>query len=171
MFETGALKFGRFKLKSGRISEYYVDVKVASTKPEFLKEVSNRISDMPLHYDRIAGLELGSVPLAVALSLRVGLPFIIIRKERKEYGTGGRFVGEFEKGEKILIIEDVITTGGTTLSGISALREAGGVVEDVVVVVDREEGGKDTLESAGVEVHSLLKASDLLRYKGEGGEN
>lgn len=170
MIETGALKFGRFRLKSGRMSDYYVDVKTAFTDPEFLEEVAKRISELPLRYDRIAGLELGGVPLAVAVSLKKAIPYVIIRKEEKCYGTGGRFVGEVRPAEVVLVVEDVITTGGTTLSGIRAVREAGGVVKDVVVVVDREEGGREAIEGEGATVHSLLKAGDLLRAKKEEGE-
>ena len=171
MVEMGALKFGRFRLKSGKISTYYVDVKTALTRPEFLEEVARRFSELPLEYDRVAGLELGGVPLAVAVGLKKALPYVIIRKEEKSYGTGGRFVGEIPRGEVILIVEDVITTGGTTLSGIKAVREAGGVVKDVAVVVDREEGGREAIERDGATVHSLLTAADLLKVKREEGEN
>ncbi len=155
MIEVGALKFGDFILSSGKRSNVYVDVKLASTYPDILEMIASQIAETVrgMDFDRIACVELGGVPVAVAASLKLGKPLIIFRKERKDYGLGGDRIGDLKEGERVLIIEDVVTTGKSALSVARRVEESGGVVKAIVTVVDREE--------SDVEVLSILKLSDL----------
>ena len=161
----GALQFGTFTLASGRTSDYYVDIKQA-TRPDLLREISSRMAPHVRGYDRLAGVELGAVPIATAVSLETGLPFVIVRKTVKEHGTKRAFEGELRVGDRVAFVEDVVTTGGTLRTAVEGLRAAGAIVDRAIAVVDREEGGAENLGSAGVELVSLLKARDL-RILGE----
>ncbi|ETA68704.1 orotate phosphoribosyltransferase [Methanolobus sp. WCC1] len=160
----GAVKFGDFTLASGKKSSYYIDIKKASTDPKTLKiiakEAGKVIKDMNL--DAVGGVVLGGVPLATAVSMETELPLILIRKSEKEYGTGGRFVGDFQEGSKILLLEDVTTSGGSVMDAIVAIREAGAVVDSVITVVDRESGAEKSLSDIGVKLVPLVRASDLI---------
>jgi orotate phosphoribosyltransferase len=160
----GAVKFGDFTLASGKKSSYYIDIKKASTDPKTLKiiakEAGKVIKDMNL--DAVGGVVLGGVPLATAVSMETDLPLILIRKSEKEYGTGGRFVGDFQEGSKILLLEDVTTSGGSVMDAIVAIREAGAVVDRVITVVDRESGAEKSLNDIGVKLVPLVRASDLI---------
>ncbi|MGM0509988.1 MAG: orotate phosphoribosyltransferase [Thermoplasmatota archaeon] len=157
----GAVKYGEFTLTSGKTSKYYVDIKLASTRPEILKTIAEQMAG-EMDGDRIAGMELGAVPLAAALSLETKKPYVMIRKKAKGHGTAGRIEGEIEEGDKVVVVEDVITTGGSSVETVEVLREIGAVVEKVLVVVDRQEGGKEALDEADVELIPLLTADDLL---------
>ncbi len=159
MIDVGALKFGEFVLSSGKKSNVYVDVKLASTHPDVLKLISEGIAEIvkDLEFDKIACVELGGVPIAVAASLKLGKPLVIFRKEKKGYGLGEDRIGEIKDGERVLIVEDVVTTGKSALSAAKRVEEAGGRVMAIVAVVDREEGD--------VEVRSLLKLRELLEAK------
>jgi orotate phosphoribosyltransferase len=113
---------------------------------------------------RLAAPELGAVALATAASLESGLPFLIVRKEAKEYGTANRLEGPYEKGECVCLVEDVVTSGGALLESVVALREAGLVVNTAVCVVDREEGGADALARHAVRLRPLFRAGELLAH-------
>jgi len=158
--ECGAIKFGDFILASGKKSSYYVDIKKAATKVEVLKLMAKYLSK-EVKGDIIGGVELGAVPLTVAVALELGKDYLIIRKESKEHGTRKMVEGEFKKGTTVDIIEDVITTGGSVLRAVRILRDLGLNVERVICVVDREEGGHENLKNEGVKLISLLRASDL----------
>jgi orotate phosphoribosyltransferase len=106
---------------------------------------------------------LGSIPLAVALSLRTGIPFVMVRKEKKEHGTGKQIEGVLSHGENVLIVEDVITSAGSSAEAVNILRAAGGKVAEVITVIDRQEGGEAKLAGLGVRLHALLTAEDVLR--------
>ncbi len=161
LLEVGALKFGRFELSSGKISDYYVDVKEASTYPEVLDAMTDALSELlPGDAEVIAGPELGGVPLVSVLSVKAGVPMAIVRKEEKGYGTGGRLVGSVE-GKKVVIVDDVATTGGSLLEAAEVIREEGGRVDTALVVVDRMEGAEESLKDAGIELRSVLTAEDL----------
>ena len=162
---AGALQFGTFTLASGRSSPYYVDIKRAVTRPELLRTIADGMAPFAQDTDRIAGVELGAVPIAAAVSLASGKPYIMVRKASKEHGTKKEFEGELNRGDRVLFVEDVVTTGGTLRSAIDRLRAHGARVEDVVAVVDREEGGEKTLSEIGVRLHALLHATDLLASK------
>jgi orotate phosphoribosyltransferase len=155
---------GDFVLRSGRRSRYYLDKYRFETRPELLRALGERIAarvrdgEAP---DRLAGPELGAVALAAAASLAAELPFVIVRKETKDYGTARRIEGGFEPGETVCLVEDVVTTGGASLAAIEALREAGLRCERAICVVDREEGAGPALAEAGVRLVSLFRAADL----------
>ena len=160
--ESGALAFGDFTLTSGRKSRYYVDIKRAITRPGFLRTVAKLMAPHARSADRIAGVELGAVPIAAAVSLASDTPYIIVRKAAKEHGTKHDFEGELNRGDRVLFVEDVVTTGGTLRGAIDRLRGHGAAVEDCVCVVDREEGGAILLAEVGVRLHALLRASELI---------
>jgi orotate phosphoribosyltransferase len=158
---------GDFVLRSGRRSRYYLDKYRFETHPPLLRELGQRIAARALDVngeraDRLAGPELGAVALAAAASLASGLPFLIVRKEAKEYGTENRLEGPFSAGERVCLVEDVITTGGAAVSAIKALREVGLECRHAICVVDREEGGADALARHGVRLFPLFRASDVL---------
>lgn len=164
--DCGALQFGDFTLASGAKSKYYIDIKKASTDPKVLKliaeKMATQLKEMDLKVDRIAGIVLGSIPLATALALETGIPYVMVRKEKKDHGTGKLIEGTLNEGEKVLVIEDVITSAGSSVVSIKTLREAGAVVEDVFSVIDREAGGTEALKEIGVRFTPLVKASQLL---------
>lgn len=160
--ESGALQFGRFTLASGRESHYYIDLRLAVTQPHILRELARRMAPHVAGYDRIAGVELGAIPLAAAVSLEAGIPFIMVRKEQKEHGTRGAYEGSLRPGDRVVFVEDTVTTAGTLARAIGRLREAGARVDRAVCVVDRAEGSAETLGPLGVELIPLLRAQDLL---------
>jgi orotate phosphoribosyltransferase len=157
---------GDFLLRSGKRSKYYLDKYRFETRPDLLKPLGERIAATVREHapdaTRLAGPELGAVALAAAASLESGLPFIIVRKEAKEYGTAKRIEGPYGEGECICLIEDVVTSGGALLDSIEALRGAGLVVHTAVCVVDREEGGADALARHAVRLRPLFRAGELL---------
>ena len=157
---------GDFLLRSGRRSRYYLDKYRFETRPDLLKPLGERIAATVAEHapdaTRLAGPELGAVALAAAASLQSGLPFIIVRKAAKEYGTAKRIEGPYEEGECICLIEDVVTSGGALLDSVEALRGAGLVVHTAVCVVDREEGGADALARHAVRLRPLFRAGELL---------
>jgi orotate phosphoribosyltransferase len=161
----GAILYGDFTLASGKKSQYYIDIKKATTDPKVLGLTADLMAKKmgSAHgIQRIAGVALGSVPLAVALSLRTGIPYVMVRKEKKDHGTGKLIEGQLIPGEKVLVVEDVITSAGSAVYAVETLRQAGAVVDTVLSVVDREEGGKDVLLGMGVEMRALITASKIL---------
>jgi len=161
LMECGAVQFGDFVLTSGRKSRYYVDVKKASTRPEILERIAGEMAALVGNEERLAGMELGAVPIVVALALQTGMPYLILRKGRREHGTGKMIEGEFIPGERVLIIEDVATTGGSIVRSAEILRGAGLIVERALVVVDREEGAVEALRREGIELRPLVRVSEL----------
>ena len=160
---------GDFVLRSGKRSRYYLDKYRFETRPDLLKPLGERIAQEVREHaadaTRLAGPELGAVALAAAASLESGLPFLIVRKSAKEYGTSKQIEGPYEEGECVCVIEDVVTSGGALLESIDALRGAGLVVHTAVCVVDREEGGADALARHAVRLRPLFRAGDLLENR------
>ena len=160
--DVGAIRFGEFTLRSGKKSDYYVDLKKATCDPEALKMMAQEVVErIQKGTNRIAGLELGSVPIAAVASVLSGIPMIIVRKEKKGYGTGKQIEGDMKEGERVIIIEDTTTTGGQIVKGIKAIRDSGGVVEKAIVIVNRQEGADEALAVEGVELVSVIKASEI----------
>jgi len=159
LLEVGALKFGDFLLSSGKRSNVYVDIKLAVTYPDILEMIAKGIAEILKKYDfdRVACIELGGVPIATAVSLKTMKPLVIFRKEQKSHGLGGDMIGEIRGGERVAIVEDVITTGRSVLSVAERVKKRGGEVAVIVAVVDREE--------AEIEFESVLKLSDLIKSK------
>lgn len=157
---------GDFLLRSGKRSTYYLDKYRFETRPELLEALGLRIAEVVAREEPaaalLAGPELGAVALAAAASISSRLPFLIVRKEPKEYGTGNRLEGVFAVGQRVCLVEDVVTSGGAAIAAIEALRAAGLEVWTAVCVVDREEGGADALADHGVRLWPLFRASELL---------
>jgi orotate phosphoribosyltransferase len=158
---------GDFVLRSGRRSRYYLDKYRFETQPELLGPLGMRIAEAVAEHEpqaaRLAGPELGAVPLAAAASLASGLPYLIVRKEAKDYGTANRLEGVFEPGECVCLVEDVVTSGGAAAASVEVLRDSGLICRTAVCVVDREEGGVDALARLAVRLRPLFRASELLR--------
>ncbi len=161
-----ALLRGDFVLRSGRRSPYYLDKYRFETRPDLLQPLGELIAAAVEEHEpdaaRLAGPELGAVALAAAASLASGLPFLIVRKQAKEYGTENRLEGAFEPGERVCLVEDVVTSGGAAIEAVDALRTAGLECGTAVCVVDREEGGADALARHAVRLRPLFRASELL---------
>jgi orotate phosphoribosyltransferase len=158
---------GDFVLRSGKRSRYYLDKFRFETRPDILAALGDRIAGAVREHEpeaaRLAAPVLGAVPLAAAASLAGGLPFVIVRDEAKGYGTANRLEGTFEEGELVCLVEDIVTSGGALVEAISAVREAGLVVRTAVCVIDREEGGADSLARHAVRLRPLFRAGDLLQ--------
>lgn len=161
--ECGAIQFGRFVLTSGAVSDYYIDIKKASTRPVVLKKIAEAMAEYTKGYDLLAGMELGAVPLVVALSLETNIPYVIIRKEKREHGTGKQIEGGEVRNKRVLVIEDVTTSGGSVIKTVQILRENRAVVDEVLVVVDRESGAEEKLRGLDVGFIPLLSVSDILK--------
>ncbi len=164
LFDIGCIKFGEFKLKSGIMSPVYVDFRVLVSHPDALAMVAEKMVEMvrPLEFDRIAGLPYAGLPIAVAMSLAGNLPMIYPRKEAKDYGTGKTIEGKYEQGERVLIVDDVITDGGAKIEAIRPLTWAGLQVSDVAIILDREQGGGEILAGMGYRLHALTTLSQAL---------
>ncbi|HTD80799.1 MAG TPA: orotate phosphoribosyltransferase, partial [Thermoplasmata archaeon] len=165
---TGALRFGEFTLASGKTSPYYVDIKKAVTKPEVLRAIGRGIAKYAHRADRIAGVELGAVPIAAVVALETGKPFVMVRKERKDHGTSKDYEGDLVAGDRLLFVEDVVTTGGTLMKAVERMRAAGADVTEAVAVVDREEGGKEALAAIGVTLRALVTSEELMQVAKSG---
>jgi len=161
--ECKAIQFGRFVLTSGAISDYYIDIKKASTNPNILRKIAKEIADYTSGYDIIAGMELGAVPLIVAVSLETNIPYVIIRKQKRDHGTSKQIEGPNINGKKVLIIEDVTTSGGSVLQAINIIRSNKGIVDEVIVVVDRQSGAEEKLQQVDISFIPLLSVGDILK--------
>jgi orotate phosphoribosyltransferase len=157
---------GDFVLRSGRRSRYYLDKYRFETRPDLLRALGERIATLIREEEPeatlLAGPELGAVALAASTSLATGLPFLIVRKQEKGYGTARLLEGVYEPGELVCLVEDVVTTGGAAADAVAALRAAGLACRTAVCVVDREEGGMEALAATGVRLVPLFRARDLL---------
>ncbi|KAB7515327.1 orotate phosphoribosyltransferase [Halosegnis rubeus] len=159
--DADAVQYGEFELSHGGTSEYYVDKYLFETDPHCLRLIAEAFGER-LDGTRLAGVALGAVPLVAATSVETDTPYVIVRKKAKEYGTGNQIEGRFEAGEEVVVLEDIATTGQSAVDAVEALRDAGAVVNRVLVVVDREEGGRENLAEHDVEMEALVTASDLL---------
>jgi len=150
------LLFGEFRLRSGKVSDRYFDKYRFESDPELLREVAARMARLlPQGVERLAGLEMGGIPLATAISLQTGIPALFVRKKAKDYGTCNLAEGGFRVGERVAVIEDVITTAGQVIESSNALRALGLDVVKVVCVVDRQQGGTEKLAEAGYPLASV----------------
>jgi orotate phosphoribosyltransferase len=153
---------GQFTLRSGRTATEYFDKYRFESDPKLLRAIGEHLEPLlPPDTEVLAGLELGGVPLATALSLHTGLPAVFVRKQAKEYGTRQLAEGGDVRGRRLLVVEDVVTSGGQVVASTEALRALGATVTHAVCVIDREDGGSVALRSAGIELRSLFTRSDL----------
>lgn len=164
IFDAGCIKFGEFKLKSGILSPVYVDFRGLVSKPKLLAEIGKKLAEIAkeIGCDRIAGIPYAGIPLGVAASIAGNIPMLYPRKEVKDYGTKKLIEGEFSPGDRVLVIDDIITDGASKIEAITPLKGAGLVVTDVLVILDREQGGDRILAQAGYKLHSLGKLSEVL---------
>ena len=153
---------GDFVLRSGKRSRYYLDKYRFTTDPRLLRDIASALGQrLPVNTQRLAGPELGAVPLATAVSLATDVPSILVRAKAKGYGTGRRFEGVLNQGDRVVMIEDVLTTGGQAVESAEALRDAGAQISLVLGVVDREEGAADAMNNAGFHFEALFTSSSL----------
>lgn len=171
LFDTGAIKFGKFTLKSGREAPVYVDLRVLVSHPDALRKAGEILASRlrSLSFDRIAGIPYAGLPLGVAASLAGGHPLCYARKEAKEYGTKKLIEGEYHPGERVVLIDDVITDGGAKLEGAAPFQSAGLIVEDVLVLVDRGQGGGELLARHGLRLHACYTLREILAALREDG--
>lgn len=166
--DVNCVKFGDFVLASGKKSKYYVDIKKATTNPKVLKTVAKMIkeylekeNELESKNLKIAGVELGSVSIATAVSLETEKDLLIVRKKAKDYGTKNKIEGELNDGDRVIIVEDVTTSGGSVAKAVDEIRKNNGIVEKVFVIVDRMEGAKDNLKEMNVELIPLVTIEEL----------
>lgn len=172
LLSAGCIKFGEFTLKSGLKSPIYIDLRRIITHPKLLADIAQAYLPLlsTLHFSRIAGLPYAAIPIATAISLAGDYPMIYPRKEVKTYGTKAEIEGEYHAGETVVVIDDLATTGGSKFEAIEKLTGAGLVVKDVVVLIDRQSGAKESLAGAGYSLHAVLTISQLLEYWEETGK-
>jgi len=168
LWRTGAIQFGTFTLTSGKLSPYYIDLRVIPSFPNALKEVTavytGQAKKIGLSkFGIIAGIPTAGLVFASVAAYELGKPVIYLRKEAKEWGRGRRIEGILKPGDKVLIIDDIITTGKSIVETAEAVRAEGGIVEDVLVLVDREEGGAANLSEQGIKLHAFLKVKDVAK--------
>lgn len=167
LFKLDAVKFGVFQLSSGKPSPYYIDLRVIPSFPDAYREIcefysqtiANQIGTQ--NFNRIAGIPLAGIPFASQVAYNLKKPFLYVRKDIKLHGRERRVEGILVSGDKVLLVDDLLTTGLTLKEAVEAVRAEGGVVTDAVVFMDREEGGEKQLESVGVKLHPMLKISEI----------
>ena len=176
LYRSGCIKFGTFKIKSGAQSPYYIDMARLLASPRELCAVveaaANRIRVIMLsnRIDKLASIELKGALIAPSIACLLNLPCVIVRKEEKAYGVTGRTAGaDVNKGDNILFFDDVISEGLSKIEGIKPLQELGAKVKHLLVVVNREQGGKENLEKLGYQIHALVKISEIVEALSQSG--
>jgi orotate phosphoribosyltransferase len=172
LYDIGAIKFGSFTTKAGLQTPIYIDLRILISFPEVLQKVADTMIAISekLEFKRIAGIPYTALPIATAISLKKGWPMVYARKEVKDYGTKKKLEGVYQEGETCLIIDDLITTGGSKFETIAPFEEAGLKVTDVVVLVDREQGGARLLEEKNYKLHSVIGINEILDTLHEAGK-
>ena len=172
LLAAGCIKFGEFTLKSGLKSPIYIDLRQIISFPKLLEDVAQAYLPVlsNLQFSRIAGLPYAAIPIATAISLAGNYPMIYPRKEAKTYGTKAEIEGEYHPGETVVVIDDLATTGGSKFEAIEKLTGVGLVVKDIVVLVDRQSGARESLAQAGYSMHAVLTISQLLAHWEENGK-
>jgi len=175
LIKTGATKFGLFKLSSGKLSPYYVDLRMIPGDPKGLRtviQIFERMarSDVGIsRFDRIAGVPTAGVPYASILAYQLSKPFLYVRREAKPHGGERRVEGQLLPGERVMIVDDLITTGKNTLQAAEAVRAEGGQVQHALVLIDRQEGGESALADVGLKLHAFTTISKIARRLRESG--
>jgi len=172
LFEAGCIQFGAFTLASGRSSPIYIDLRRVMSFPSLFDAVVEAYSNLirPLTFDRLAAVPYAALPSAAAIALRMRASLIYPRKEAKDHGTGRDVEGAFEAGQTAVVVEDVVTSGGSLLQAVSTMEAAGLEVRDIVVLVDREQGGRQALANRGYRLHAVLTLGEVLRVLHDAGK-
>jgi orotate phosphoribosyltransferase len=167
LFKLDAVKFGVFKLTSGKASPYYIDLRVIPSFPDAFKEIcdlyaENITNQIGLkNFDRIAGIPLAGIPFASQIAYNLKKPFLYVRKGIRLHGRERRVEGILVSGDRVLLIDDLLTTGLTLKTAADAVRAEGGIVTEAIVFLDREEGGRQLVEKNGIKLHALMKISEI----------
>jgi uridine monophosphate synthetase len=166
LLEIGCIKFGEFQLKSGLTSPIYIDLRRLASYPEILEQVASAYMKIlsALPFDRLAALPYAAMPIATAISLQSGWPMVYPRKETKAYGTKAEIEGIYSPGERVVLIDDLATTGGSKFEAIEKLHSGSLTVEDVVVLIDRQSGASEALAESGYKLHAIFTLTQLLNY-------
>ena len=164
LIAIGAVKFGEFVLKSGIKSPLYLDLRLIISYPDLLTKIAAALMEISrdLSFQRIAGIPYTALPIATAFSLQSGKPMIYARKEVKDYGTAKQVEGIWQEGESVLVVDDLITDGGSKLETFTTFENQGLKISDVVVLIDREQGGKERLEKKGYHLFSIISIFEIL---------
>jgi uridine monophosphate synthetase len=164
LHELGCVQFGQFTLASGQSSPIYLDLRRLISHPGWLKRAAQAYADLlrPLTFDHLAAVPYAALPLGTAVALTMSKSLLYPRKEVKSYGTGKTIEGVFKAGEQVAVLEDLVTSGGSVLKAIEPLHAAGLKVSDVVVLIDREQGGREALVAQGYYLHAVLRLSQIL---------
>jgi len=175
LMKIDALKFGVFKLTSGKASPYYIDLRVVPSFPDAFTEIcdfyaENITKEIGLkNFDRIAGVPIAGIPFASQIAYNLKKPFLYVRKGLRRHGRQRRVEGILVSGDRVLLVDDLVTTGLTLRKAAEAIRAEGGIVEQAVAFLDREEGGKEKLAKNGIQLHTLLKISEVAKTLYESG--
>jgi orotate phosphoribosyltransferase len=162
-----ALKFGVFKLTSGKVSPYYIDLRIIPSFPDAFREICDFYGESITNqvglqnFDRIAGIPIAGIPFASQIAYNLKKPFLYVRKGARRHGRQRRVEGLLASGDRVLLVDDLVTTGLTLKKAAEAVKAEGGVVKEAVALLDREEGGKEKLAKNGIQLHALLKISEV----------
>jgi len=169
LHKIDALKFGVFKLTSGKVSPYYIDLRIVPSFPDAFRQICDFYGEYITtevglkNFDRIAGVPLAGIPFASQIAYNLKKPFLYVRKGVRRHGRQRRVEGILVSGDRVLLVDDLITTGLNLKKAAQAIRAEGGVVKEAVAFLDREEGGKEKLEKIGIKIHTLLKISEVAK--------
>jgi uridine monophosphate synthetase len=171
LFDIGCILFGEFVQASGEVFPYYIDLRKIISNPQLFHQILNAYADIleTLTFDRIAGIPYGSLPTATGLSLRLNHPMIFPRKEVKAHGTRRLVEGNFQPGETVAVVDDILISGKSVMEGAEKLKSVGLVIKDIVVFIDHERGVKDRLKANGYRAHSVLTLSEITETLGRSG--
>ena len=170
LIKNNAIKFGDYTLASGKKSPYYIDLRQTISSPTTMDWIANSLTRIVLNeigtgkIDKILGVPTAGVPFATVVSQKLGIPLIYYRQARKEHGVRKKVEGVLERNDRVLVIDDLITTGESVIETAEVIRDQGGVVNELVVLLDREQGGQQRLRSSRIEPHALFKISDAMTW-------